>query len=246
MSPVELALLGLVAFLTGFSKSALGGMLTPLISLGLVNIFPVEFAIGIQLPMLMVADHSALAVHWKNWDLKLTLRLILGGLGGIYIGSQLLGVINEAQLKQTIALIVMALAVYQISIRLFRTRLQSRTRHIPDWIALPTGLVAGVTTTLAHIGGPPVAFLLLLRNTPAKVYVATMVLTFTVLNWVKLPVYIQRGLLGRDLLLLTIGLTPLVLIGAFIGRRIIDQIPQKAFELVILALMVLASLLILI
>ncbi len=242
MTSLQLFALGAAAILTGFSKAGFGGGINPLISIALVLLFPAEFVIGVQMPLLLSGDILGLSVHWKKWDLRLTLLLLLGGVFGVLIGNWLLGVINEAQLKQILAILVLIFSGYQLFIR-FRSF--KRTYAVPDWVATPTGLVMATTSTLAHLGGPPLFAYLLLRGTPVRTFIGTTVLTFFVLNWLKVPGYIRSGILNRDIFDLMLWMIPLVFVGALIGRRLSTYIRQDVFELVILILMTIPAVLLL-
>ncbi len=56
-----------LGFLIGLSKAGFGGLgtlLTPLLSL----VLPVNLAVGVLLPMLMVGDAFALYTYWRESD----------------------------------------------------------------------------------------------------------------------------------------------------------------------------------
>ncbi len=243
MTLFEIFALGVAAVLTGFSKAGFGGGINPLVSIFLVLIFPAEFVIGVQMPLLLSGDVLGMFVHWQKWDLNLTFKLVCGGALGVLIGNWMLNRVNEEQLVQTLALLVLAFAAYQLFMR-FRSFKQ--TYNVPDWVAIPSGLVAGLTSTLAHLGSPPLFAYLLLRGTPVQTFIGTTVLTFTILNWLKVPGYVQSGILNTGILSLTVWLVPLVFIGAIAGRRLSAFIRQDIFELVILSLMIVPALLLLV
>jgi uncharacterized membrane protein YfcA len=78
---------GLVAFLIGLSNGGLGGaagaLATPLMAL----VLPADKVIGLILPILILADIFAVALHWGRWNGKLILLLLPGAIVGITIGT---------------------------------------------------------------------------------------------------------------------------------------------------------------
>jgi uncharacterized membrane protein YfcA len=57
----------------------------------------------------------------------------------------------------------------------------------------------------------------------------------------KIPFSLNLGLIRGDTLVVNLLLLPLIFIGLAIGRAIITRIPQRAFDLVILAFSALAA-----
>ncbi|MFX8883324.1 hypothetical protein ABTM86_19005, partial [Acinetobacter baumannii] len=76
--------------------------------------------------------------------------------------------------------------------------------------ALAAGIAAGVTTMLAHAGGPPLAIYLLCRGLPKAVYAGTTSLVFTVGNLVKVAPWAIVAQPGRAMLWTALICLPLV------------------------------------
>jgi hypothetical protein len=105
--------------------------------------------------------------------------------------------------------------------------------------------VAGLSSTLAHTGGPPISIYLILQNISPRTFVATSALFFMVVNWIKLPYYYYTGLFNFSLLTSIAWLLPFVPFGVWIGRRFSERIPKNLFDLIIVVLLAISGILLL-
>jgi hypothetical protein len=229
------------AFLVGVGKGGLSGfgpMLTVLVSTAM----PPTVAIGVLLPLLIVGDVFALWAHWGGWDRSLLARLLPGGIVGVGAASFSLSAISERALELVLVGVTAAFILY----RLVETRLPDLELRPRSWHGVVAGASSGVTSTIAHAGGPPVAIYLLLTRTTSRHYVATSALFFAVVNWLKVPGYVGAGVFDAEL---TLRLAPTALLippGILIGRSAIRRISQQAFDRFILASLVGGAILLLI
>jgi uncharacterized membrane protein YfcA len=106
------------------------------------------------------------------------------------------------------------------------------------------GSASGIASTVAHVGGPPIAIYLLVTRTPIRSYVATSVVYFAVINLLKVPGYVAAGLVDVDLLLRLAPTALLVPPGIALGRWAVERISQRTFDrLVLVSLLAGAALL---
>jgi len=103
------------------------------------------------------------------------------------------------------------------------------------------GIVAGFATTVANASGPVMNLYLLSKKLPKEQFVATGAWFFFVLNLAKLPIYAWYHLMSRDSLMFNLIEVPMVLAGALTGRWLVQVIPQKVFESMVVVLTVLCS-----
>jgi uncharacterized membrane protein YfcA len=110
------------------------------------------------------------------------------------------------------------------------------------WHGWLVGGTAGAASTLAHVGGPLVTIYLLLQELPPRIFVATSALFFMILNWIKVPGYLVAGLLDGSMFAQWLWTVPLVPLGAWVGRWMVERVEQRIFERVMLVLLVISAL----
>lgn len=228
-------ILFLCAFLVGVSKTGIPGfgiLVVPLIA----SVLPAKTAVGLMLPMLIFADLFA-AGYWRyhaQW--KYLLRLIPWALSGIVIAFFIMEKINNQQLKVSIGIIV--LTMLALRFRQDFLKRNSKESAIPTHWAFSAvmGLLAGLTTMMAHAAGPVMTIYLLSMKMPKKKFVGTTAWFFFVVNWLKVPFSARLDLITLQTLKLDLCLFPLIFLGAVVGVLALKRIPQRIFDILVLVL----------
>jgi len=229
-----------VAFIIGLSKGGLGGTLGALATPMMALAMPADQAIGLILPILMLADVFAVALHWGRWDRRLVWLLIPGSIVGVTIGTVFITNAPTTTLRTGLGVIVLLFTLY----RLFEKSITTKVRYTSrGWHGQMAGSIAGFSSALAHTGGPPVSIYLLMQDVSPRVFIATSALFFMILNWIKVPYYFYADLFDFNLLWQVKWSLLLVPIGAWLGRWIGDRLPKQTFETVIVLLLGMTSLL---
>jgi uncharacterized protein len=207
----------------------------------LMYVFPAKESIGILLPMLIVGDLFAVIFYRRSVVWKYLISLIPWVLIGIIFGYYVLNQINSDQLKPLIGVIVLALIILHIS----RERLgETFTKVLPKslWFTVSMGILAGFTTMIGNAAGGVMAIYLLMKGLPKNEFVGTGAWFFMFVNLIKVPFYISLGLITFDSITFNMWLIPTILIGAFIGIKVVPHIPQKVFQTLILAFALIGAL----
>jgi uncharacterized protein len=233
----------LACFLTGLSKAGLGGTLGFLITPMLALVMPLNKAVGLMLPILILGDMFTLAVYWRRWEVRFLWILLFGAIIGVTLATLVLTNFPLAALRKGLGLLVLIFVAYRL---LERRVLKVLTYQPRRWHGVLAGSLAGFTSTLAHAGGPPISIYLLLQNLSPATFIATSVLFFAVLNWIKVPYYYAAGLFDFRLLTQIIWLIPLLPLGVWTGRRLLKRMKKDVFEKVILVLLLVSGFLLLI
>jgi uncharacterized membrane protein YfcA len=228
-----------VAFLISISKGGLGGMAgtlsTPLMSL----VMPVNQVLGLLLPIMMLADIFSIALHWKRWNARLVWLLIPGAVVGVTIGTYFVINVSTQVLKMGLAIISILFVVYKVFEKRILGSLIYQDRNWHGWLA---GTTAGFTSAMAHSGVPPISIYLILQDTSPRVFIATSVLFYAILNIIKVPYYYFTGLFDFQQLWQIVWVFPIVPIGVWIGRWMVTKVSKKIFENIILVLLVITAL----
>jgi uncharacterized membrane protein YfcA len=242
VTPSVFAVVAVAALLIGLSKGGLGGGLGPLITILVALVVPADVAIGLLLPLLMVGDVTALVAHRGRWDRELLVRLLPGAVVGVAIASVALRGVTTDALRVVLAVVVLATVAYKV----LEPRLGGRAVEVRPWHGALAGLVSGVTSTVAHVGGPPVVVYLVLARTPAVSYVATLAVFFTVVNWIKVPGYLAADLFEWELLWRLAPTAALIPVGTVVGRWAVHRVEQRTFDRTVLGLLVAGAALLLV
>ena len=237
MTPLEIFLIALVACLIGLSKGGMGAILvvlsTPLLSLA----FPVKSAISITLPLLLIADVFALAAFWKKWDNAYIRALLPAAVIGVVIGSVLLILLPDLTLRRIMGLFTGVFVIY----RLVQPRM-ARLAYTPaPWHGPLVGWLSGFGSALANTGSPPYTAYMLLRNVDPVAFAGTATLFFAIINLLKMPGLLLGGIFDWHLFLATLWAVPIIPILVYAGRWMVVRINQVAFDRMMLALLAMAS-----
>ncbi len=235
-----LVVTAIAAFLIGFSKAGVGGTLSPFVTVLVALSLPADDAIGLLLPMLIVADWFTVTAHWRQWDTPIVLRLLAASVVGIAIGSTIVGNISEPALRSLIAIAMLIFAVYYM---ITKTKVAA---HLSMSHAWPAGLIAGVSSTLAHLGGPPVLAYLLTTDLPPRRFVATSAALFAATNMLKVPAYLLAGLLDGELIASTWFAWLAIPFGVLAGRALVGRLDRAMFDRISMTLLVTGAIVLLV
>jgi uncharacterized membrane protein YfcA len=222
----------LAAIGIGLSKAGLAGI-------GLFHVIVFAFLFGARestgyvLPLLVAGDICAVIALHQHVRWEYVRRMLLPACIGVTIAAVFMGQISDTSFKPVIGWIVLLLAAMQAA----------RLRW-PDWMgAVPhtrtavwtIGLLAGAATMLANAAGPVVALYCVAVGLPKFEVVGTLAWFFFIINVFKLPFSAGLGLIRTNTLLLNVVLFPAVALGVFSGRWIVHRLPQRVFDLLMLA-----------
>lgn len=211
--------------LFGISKGGFGGGLGTLaVPLMALVISPIQAA-AILLPLLCLMDIVSLWQYRRKWIWPELTVLLPGSLLGIGVGTILFEYMSASVIRLIVGTVAVSFTVhYWLSVR---GRSASSLTDFPRPVGTFFGAITGFTSFVAHAGGPPINMYLLRRPLNRTDFVATTVLFFAVVNYVKLIPYAWLGQLATGNLMTSLALSPLapigVLIGVYLHKRVSDR-----------------------
>ena len=217
--------IAIAAFLIGFSKAGVGGSLGPFVTVLVALTIPADDAIGLLLPMMILADWFTIAAHWRRWDRAIVLRLLGAAIAGIAVTSLVISNVNAEQLRNIIALAMLGFVAFHLWGKRPHSAAAVARKH-----AWPVGFISGVVSTLAHLGGPPIVSYLLTTDLKPRRLVATSAALFTAINLLKVPAYFYAGLFDADLVAQTWWTWSAIPLGVATGRALVDRIDRVFFD----------------
>lgn len=213
------------AFIIGMAKTGLPGVAILAIPL-LAGIFPARESTGFVLPMLVMADLFAIVYYKKTVAWRYLARLVPWTAAGIVIGYQVLGKIEDSQLRPLIGLIILLM----LAASRWRATCSSGNALPDHWtIAALIGLLSGTITMLANASGPIMVIYLLAMGLPKQEFIGTGAWYFFFINLLKVPLSWHLGLISSQSLALNTLLLPVIILGAMAGIMILHRMPRDIF-----------------
>lgn len=216
----------LAAFILGFSKSGIKGI-GIIIILILAFVFGEKSSTGILLPMLISADIIAVSYYNRHtqWRFikKLIPSMIIGVLVGVWVGD----LVSETVFKRVMAIIIIA----SIGIMLFFEK--RSTANIPKnkVFSNSVGFLAGFSTMIGNLAGPISNIYFLAMRLPKNEFIGTGAWLFFIINVFKLPFhFFVWKTVTKESLVLNLTLIPAIVIGFFIGARLVKRISNVNYR----------------
>lgn len=228
------------AFLIGVSKSGLKG--TAMVSIPLLAyLYGGKASVGIILPFLIMGDLMALTFYFKSGKIKYIIKLIpwavVGILIAVYVGNQ----INDQQFKLTIAIaIIVCLAL------LLYNEIRKKKINLIDnrFFSGSLGLAGGFATMMGNAAGPIFNLYLLSMRLPKEAYISTGAWFYLFLNVFKVPLHIiSWQTITFKTIQLNFIMFPALLLGAFVGKKVVSYIPEKEYRYLIYSVILLSAIL---
>ena len=141
-------------------------------------------AAAVLLPILCLMDLVGLWAYRGRWVWPELRILIPASVFGIAAGTLTFGFMSAATVRIIVGLVAIAFAAHYVYS--IRHRPDSALPHFPPPVGIAAGAAGGFTSFIAHAGGPPISIYLLRRPLDRTDFVATTVLLFAAINYVKL------------------------------------------------------------
>jgi len=214
--------------------SGLGIIATPLVALAV----PTPQAAAIMLPILLVMDATGLAAYRGTFHRKNLGLLLAGGVAGIALGALTFRYFSEAMIRVLLG----AMAIVFVAHRMHQGGMAAPAETPSRAKGLFWSTVSGLTSTIAHAGGPPLSVYLLPQKLDKAILVGTTVIFFAVINAVKLVPYFWLGLFDVRNLSTSLVLAPLAPFGIWLGVWLMRRLSQDLFYRIAYTMLVIVGL----
>jgi uncharacterized membrane protein YfcA len=215
---------GLVRGFTGFALSALAMSLAVLI-LPPVELIPILWWLELGASLVMLRS------GWDGADVRAAITLALGSALGMFAGLSLTTTIDPDTSQRAALVLLIGLAALQLA----RLRIPGLATPMGTVIA---GLVAGIATGLAGIGGMVVALYIIARDDDPKVMRATLVAFLFLGSVTSLFTHLYFGTMNQTSVLRGFAFLLPCIIGVLIGQRLFTPRLQPYYRPVCLSLLI--------
>lgn len=217
LTTANLLLLFIASVLLGMGKAGIKGI-GVIIVIILALIFGSKNSTGILMPMLIIADVLAVIYYTKHtqWIYlkKLLPSMVVGVLIGVWIGND----IPEGLFKKYMAVLIIATLVIMILVE-NRKKIEVPTNR---FFSNGMGLLSGITSMIGNLAGSFADIYFLAMRLPKDHFIGTAAWLFFIINIFKLPfhIFIWETITPKSLLL-NLYVTPLIILGFFIGVYVV-------------------------
>ncbi|MGV3617461.1 MAG: sulfite exporter TauE/SafE family protein [Fimbriimonas sp.] len=241
--PWQYAVGALCALIIGFSKTGVPGtgiLMVPMMAW----VFGGRLSVGATLPLLIFADCFAVAFYRSDaqWDrLRQLLPWVIVGLG---LGTWFLKELGDhPRPHDPLNPIIGGIVLFMLALALLRSRLGERFAPHGKFGTRMTGVLGGFTTMVSNAAGPVMQIYLVSTGMPKQQLMGTTATYFFLINTAKVAPLIWLTLDNPSKPLFTMAslrfdlfMLPVILIGAYAGRKLLPYIRQKAFNNTVLVL----------
>ena len=197
---------------------------------------------GILMPLMITADIFAVIYYHRHtqWNYlgKLLPAMVIGVLFGVWLGDTF----SAALFKQVMAVLILVTIVIMIVME------RRRSQNIPHnkLFSNGIGLFAGFTSMIGNLAGPLANIYFLAMRLPKNEFIGTAAWLFFVINVFKLPFHIAVWkTITVSSVLIDLYLLPGLLLGFFVGVRVVKLIKNDTYRKYIFAITAIGALLIL-
>ena len=209
--------------LVGISKSGFGAGLGTLSLPLLASPVSVAEALAILLPLLIAIDLVGLRRFLRNANWKILTLVLPPAVCGILVGMVFFTVIEPKVLTLCIGIFILLYLLQD----LVMSYLDAKEAKLSPWVGMVMGLLSGVTSFVAHNGGPPITAYMLREKLSPIVYTSTLGIFFACMNFAKLGPYAYLDLIKLDYLTTSVLIFPCVPVGVYFGFYLAKHIPVR-------------------
>ena len=188
-----------------------------------------QFAAAVMMPILLAMDMLIVCRYRITWDRRIIFSLLPAALVGLGLGSLTFRYMDADMVKFLVGL----LAAFFVLQFVVSRRGNDKGVQTPRPIIFTLGLLSGFSSFIAHAGGPPVKGYLLQQQLEKSWFVGTNTVFFFSLNFLKTIAYGAFGTLSISSLQMSALLSPMLLLGVFLGFRLHKFIDQRVFVKVV-------------
>ncbi|TRX51288.1 sulfite exporter TauE/SafE family protein [Fulvivirga sp. M361] len=233
-------LASLAGIIIGVSKSGIKGIAMLAVAL-LAIAYGAKSSTGIMLPILIGADIIAVWYYHRHAQWSHLLKLMPWMAAGVLLGVWGGGVLSDEMFRHGMAVVILISVVIMVWWEKSSKRIpQSRS------FGIVMGLSAGFATMVGNLAGAFSNIYFLAMRLPKDQFIGTAAWLFFMINLFKLPFHIWVWhTITYDSLLVSLRIYPAVLVGFFIGIRLVKLIREHNYRQMILLLTALGAILIL-
>ena len=221
-------ILFVMALFVGMSKTGIQGLTLLTIPL-LAMTFGAKPSTGLVLPVLCFADLIGVSYYRRRAEWKYIFRLLPTAIAGFFLALWVDHLIPATAFKH-----LMGACLALVLVVMLWSQWKGKENLLADywWYSPLFGLLGGFTTMIGNAAGPVMAIYLLSIRMPKLAFVGTNAWFFLCVNYLKLPL---QAFVWHNITPTTLAIDactiPFILLGAFLGIRLVKFLPEHGFRI---------------
>ena len=210
---------------------------------GAVIMLPVlVWVVGMRdaIPILTIAqligNLSRVVFNKRELKWRVVWRFALGAVPTAVIGGIIFATAPAAALVRLLGVFLSMMVVYR------HTRWGENAK-LPLKGFVPLGAASGILSATMGTVGPFAAPFFLSYGLVKGAYIGTEAMTAVIMHITKLGVYGSYALVGVRTLQIGLAIGVVMILGTYLGKRLLDRVPEKIFPYIIEGTMLIAGLL---
>ncbi len=225
MSPEALALTAAVMLLAAFTQGFVGFGFGAIAMVGTVVASDLLHASGVVNVAGLAMNLGALYMLRHHLLLPLLKRTALPAIAGVALGVTALASLDTVLMTRVFGGMILVVSMLNL-------RGGELTKNPPAWTDMLAGLAGGSLAGAFNAGGPPLIIQFYRQDEDPEALKATLQALFLVMGLARLPVAASRGLISGEIVVEALMMTPLVLLGAWLGVRTARHVSPERFRTV--------------
>ena len=216
-----------LAGITGFGGAA---VLLPV----LILVFGAREAVPVLTVAQLIGNGSRVWFNRRELDWRVVAWFALGGVPMALVGGFLFA-------KAPLPILTRLLGAFLIAVVVWRHIHPKQPKPFP--VAAFAGIGGGASFLSALLGsvGPVMAPFFLAYGLVKGAYIGTEALSTVVMHVTKLVAYRESAVLSGSDVIVGLALGPIMILGSFLGKRILDRLPERVFVVLIEAVLIAAG-----
>lgn len=235
MPPIEVLIFVPLIILAAYLIFGMSGFGSTLIAVPLLaHLMPLKFAIPLVVVLDCVSAFSmGLKLRADVWKAEFV-PLLPFLLVGLFAGAFVLLKVPPQWLLLGLGVFVLLFGAH------FLIKRESAVR-LPRWAAVPTGLIAGTTSSALGVGGPIYVFYFTGRGATPDQIRATVPAVFTFTSAARIAIFASVGLFNTAVLVSAAALLPVMALGLWCGHRLHGRLTRDQAVRIIGGLLLLSG-----
>ena len=188
----------------------------------LVSVFGVREAVPLYAVILFSGNLSRVGMNWREIDFKVVGWFVLGAVPAAAVGSWLFTRMPDVGLLRILG----AFLLGSVAWRYLR---RATKPGFPAHRFLGLGVVFSTISGVVGSAGPFLAPFYLSYGLAKGAFIGTEALGTAAMHITKLATYQSLGAMSGSIWLRGLALAPVMIVGSYVGKRILERIPSAAF-----------------